>query len=77
MVLKLVDTRVEKNSKVEMYTGHYLGHVVDAVKIYKRASAFHPFKFTHEIFKCDLQEEPFSSIGPLKKLVESFESLVK
>lgn len=77
ILLKLIDTRVERNAKFEMYTGSYYGHGIEAIKIYSRKTSFHPFKFSTELFKCDLQEEPFSDVNNMKKLIESHEGLVK
>lgn len=67
MVLKLVDTRVEKNSKCEMYVGYYLGIPVDVAKIYKRATVLHAFKLTSKMYQCQFIPNPFSSFGALRK----------
>ena len=71
MVLKLVDTRVEKNSKCEMYAGVHGGHILEGVKIYSRVTMHHQFKFVKELYRCDLSEESFHSINPIKDLIES------
>ena len=66
MVLKLVDTRVEKNSKCEMYIGYYLGVPIDVVKIYKRSTAVHLFKPTVSMYQWKYSDNPFSSFNELK-----------
>jgi hypothetical protein len=66
MVLKLVDTRIEKNSKCEMYIGEYFGIPVDVVKVYKRATAVHQFKLTVEMYQWKYSDSPFSTFSALK-----------
>jgi hypothetical protein len=70
MVLKLVDVRVESNTKVEIYHGSYLGHSVEAVKIYNRKTSLSPFKFTRQLYKSDLNDQPFNYPEFLKKFIK-------
>jgi len=77
MVLKLVDTRVEKNSKLEMYAGMHLGHVVEGVKIYSRVTMHHQFKFVREMFRCDLSDQSFPDTKAIKELIEHKEGVAK
>lgn len=66
MVLNLVDTRVVKNSKVEIYSGECLGEQIEAVKIFNRASSVHRFKLKSKLFKAESLDAPFNSFGDLK-----------
>jgi len=77
MVLKLVDTRIEKNSKCEMYIGEYLGIPVDMVKIYKRATSVHAFKPTVEIYQYEYSDKPFSTFESLKNHFENYLKYLK
>lgn len=69
MVLKLVDTRIVNNSKVEVYAGAYRNCPVEKVSIYKRASFVHSFKFVHDVYYCQLQKSPMKNIDQVKKLI--------
>lgn len=70
MVLKLVDVRVESNTKVEIYHGSYLGHAVEAVKIYNRKNSLRPFKFSRQLYKSDLDDQPYNYPEFLKKFIK-------
>lgn len=77
MVLKLVDTRTEKNSKLEMYAGMHLGHIVEGIKVYSRVTVHHQFKFVREMFRCELSDSTFSDIKNVKAVIEDTFDKVK
>ncbi len=70
MVLSLVDTRKVKNSKVEIYSGHYLDQEVEAVKIFSRATAIHPFKIKTTRYRIANQPVEFNNILDVKLYID-------
>lgn len=70
MVLNLVDQRVVKNSKVEIYSGHYLDQEIEAIKVFVRATAIHAFKEKSIRYRIANQPVEFNNIKDVKLYID-------
>lgn len=68
--LTLTYTRLSGNYKIDIYHGEYYGEKVEALKVYKRHTALHPFKFVRELFKCESHQYPFVSVDNMKQYIK-------